>query len=100
MADPPPYLDSNNDPDEDTGSTPRWVKAFGIIVIVLVLLVVIVMFIGGGNHGPSRHTPSGGGHGESTVTAGNEGMLMLAWVDMKDSLIIVISDQTAPEGGH
>ena len=48
MADPPPY------------STPRWVKVFGIIALVLVLLVVIMMFTGvGGDHGPSRHIPSG-----------------------------------------
>jgi hypothetical protein len=39
--------------------TPRWVKVFGIIAIGLVLLVVIMMFIGGGDHGPGRHMPSG-----------------------------------------
>jgi hypothetical protein len=39
--------------------TPRWVKVFGIIVIFVVLLVVAMMFIGGGEHGPARHTPSG-----------------------------------------
>ncbi len=38
--------------------TPRWVKVFGIIVIVVVLLVFAGMFIGGGEHGPGRHTPS------------------------------------------
>jgi hypothetical protein len=53
MADPPPDPDSNG----DTG-TPRWVKIFGIIGLVLILLVVIMMFIGGGDHGPGRHTRS------------------------------------------
>jgi hypothetical protein len=48
MANRPPYP-----------GTPRWVKVFGIIVIVVVLLVVAMMFIGGGEHGPGRHTPSG-----------------------------------------
>jgi hypothetical protein len=48
MANRPPYP-----------GTPRWVKVFGIIVIVAVLLVVAMMFIGGGEHGPGRHTPSG-----------------------------------------
>jgi hypothetical protein len=48
MANRPPYP-----------GAPRWVKVFGIIVIVLVLLVVAIMFIGGGEHGPGRHTPSG-----------------------------------------
>ena len=53
MADPPPYP-----------GTPRWVKVFGIIVIVVVLLVVAMMFIGGGEHGPGRHTPSGDAGGQ------------------------------------
>jgi hypothetical protein len=48
MANRPPYP-----------GTPRWVKVFGIIVIVVVLLVVGLMFIGGGEHGPGRHTSSG-----------------------------------------
>lgn len=50
MANPP--TDPNKGP-----STPRWVKAFGIIGIVLVLLF-IVMMLAGGNHGPGRHMPS------------------------------------------
>ena len=51
--------------------TPRWVKVFGIIVIFVVLLVVAMMFIGGGEHGPARHTPSGDAGGQvppSSVT--------------------------------
>ena len=43
--------------------TPRWVKVFGIIVIVVVVLVVAMIFIGG-EHGPGRHTPSGGAGGQ------------------------------------
>ncbi|MBA2527829.1 MAG: hypothetical protein H0V18_18915 [Pyrinomonadaceae bacterium] len=54
MADPPPYLESNDDTGDDTGSTPRWVYVFGVIVIVLVLLFVILLITG---HGPGRHTP-------------------------------------------
>jgi hypothetical protein len=67
MADPPPYPDSSGDtgdePDrESTTGTPRWVKVFGIVVIVLVLGFVIMKLTGvGGEHGPGRHTPSGGG---------------------------------------
>jgi hypothetical protein len=52
MAGPPPYP-----------GIPRWVKVFGSIVIVLVLLIVAGMFIGGGEHGPGRHTPSGDARG-------------------------------------
>ncbi len=59
--------------DDDTGvgadrvstTTPRWVKAFGIIAIVLVLFVLFVVVTGvGGPHGPGRHMSSGaaGGH--------------------------------------
>jgi hypothetical protein len=53
MANRPPYP-----------GTPRWVKVFGIIVIVVVLLGVVIMLIGGGEHGPGRHTPSGDAGGQ------------------------------------
>ena len=53
MANMPPYP-----------GTPRWVKVFGIVGIVLVLLVVARMFIGGGEHGPGRHTSSGDAGGQ------------------------------------
>ena len=53
MADPPPYP-----------GTPRWVKVFGIVAIVVVLLVVAMMFVGGGEHGPLRHAPSGDAGGQ------------------------------------
>jgi hypothetical protein len=43
---------------DETPGTPRWVKVFAIIALIIVLLVVIVM-VAGGNHGPSRHIPSG-----------------------------------------
>ena len=62
MADPPPYP-----------GTPRWVKVFGIIVIVVVLLVVAVMFIGGGEHGPGRHAPSGGAGDQASSSSVMEG---------------------------
>ena len=51
VADPPPYPNSR----EEAGM-PRWVKVLGIVVAVVVLLVVAMMFIGGGEHGPGRHT--------------------------------------------
>jgi hypothetical protein len=61
VADPPPYPDSSSDTGDDTSSTPRWVKVFGIIALVVVLLFVILMFTRGpgGHHGPGRHTTSG-----------------------------------------
>jgi hypothetical protein len=39
--------------------TPRWVIGLGIGAFVVALLVVIVMILGGGDHGPGRHTGSG-----------------------------------------
>ena len=59
MADPPPYPNSR----EETGM-PRWVKVLGIVVAVVVLLVVALMFVGGGEHGPGRHAPSGDAGGQ------------------------------------
>jgi hypothetical protein len=57
MANRPPYP-----------GTPRWVKVFGIIVIVVAVLVVAWMFIGGGEHGPGRHTPSGDAGGQVALS--------------------------------
>jgi hypothetical protein len=70
MANRPPYP-----------GTPRWVKVFGIILIVVVLLVVARMFIGGGEHGPGRHTPSGDASGHVPPSS-------------------VMEDNAPPEGGH
>ncbi|MBI4295994.1 MAG: hypothetical protein HY667_02615 [Chloroflexi bacterium] len=50
MANQSPYAGSN-------GSTPRWVKVFGIIALVLVLLFVILHLTGNSPFGPSSHTP-------------------------------------------
>jgi hypothetical protein len=70
MANPPP----------DPGA-PRWVKVLGIIALVVVLLVVVTMFIGGGEHGPGRHTPFGGSGGQTPPSS-------------------AIEDYTPPEGDH
>ena len=70
MSDPPPYP-----------GMPRWVRVFGIIVIVVVLLVVAGMFVGGGEHGPRRHAPSGDAGGQ-VPTSG------------------VMEDHAPPEGGR
>ena len=70
MANRPPYP-----------GTPRWVKVFGIIVIVAVLLVVAMMFIGGGEHGPGRHTPSGDAGGQAPPS-------------------LVMKNRALPEGGR
>jgi hypothetical protein len=52
-----PYSDTK----DDTG-LPRWVKVSGIIAAIVIVGVVIFMLTGlGGEHGPSRHSPGGGG---------------------------------------
>ena len=48
-------------------STPRWVKAFGIIVLVVVLLFVISL-LADVRHGPGLHTPSGSFGGQTTAS--------------------------------
>jgi hypothetical protein len=58
MADPARIRDSNTNQPDETVSTPRWVKVFGIIALVVALLFVILMFTrgpGGRGHGPARH---------------------------------------------
>jgi hypothetical protein len=37
------------------------VKVSGIVALILIVLVVLVMVLGGGEHGPMRHIPSGTG---------------------------------------
>ncbi len=69
MSDRPPYADSRQEAGGDIG-TPRWAKASGLIAVAVVLLVVLMMFLGGGEHGPGRHTSSGdaGADTSSSVT--------------------------------
>ena len=50
MVDLPPDPDA----DGDVG-TPRWVKAFGIVVIILVVVFAIVHLPGGGLGGHFSH---------------------------------------------
>jgi hypothetical protein len=54
MADLPLYPDSNRDAGEESASTPRWVKLFGVIALVAFLLFVILHLTGGG---PGSHSP-------------------------------------------
>ena len=83
MADPPPYPDSSSDTADDTASTPRWVKVFGIIALVAVLLFVILMLTrgAGGRHGPSRHISSGDRGSETSPSS-------------------VVEDYAPPRRGH
>ena len=72
MADPSPDTGDDASLRHDLGSppgTPRWVKVLGIIALVVALLAVIAMFVGGGDHGPGRHVPSGGAGGDTRSIA-------------------------------
>ncbi len=100
MTDRPPISDSVDDSDTRPDhastsptppSTPRWVKVVGILGAVLVLLVVAMMVLGGGRHGPSRHS--------STGAPGSETPISSSGADLAPSGARVGS-QTPPEGGR
>jgi ABC-type transporter Mla subunit MlaD len=56
-------------PDRGTRpTTPRWVKVFAVVALVAVLLLVVLLVVGGGEHGPTRHT---GNHAESGALNGH-----------------------------
>lgn len=61
---------------ETTVGAPRWVKVSGVVALIIVGLLVVMLLVGGGNHGPGRHT-EGGEDAPRGVT-----------------------DHTPPEGGH
>ena len=95
MADSPPYSDTGDDPGGPTrGSTtgtPRWVKVGGVVALVLVLVLVVVMLVGGGSHGPGRHTGSDDARGR-TPPAGATGDRSPSGDGPRG--------HTPPEGGH
>ena len=55
MADLPPP----NDPTPP--AMPRWVKVSGLVAVVVIVSAVLIMVLSGGEHGPGRHLPGGGG---------------------------------------
>ncbi len=77
MADLPRDPDTTDDTDvrrdpRSTTGTPRWVKVSVITAIVVALLVILMLSGVLGEHGPGRHTRSGGLGGpppSSTVLA-------------------------------
>ena len=79
MADLPPHSDSPASGSDSRGAepgaapttgAPRWVKAFGIIAVILVVLLAVLLLVGGGNHGPGRHTGSAGAAGQALPASG------------------------------
>jgi hypothetical protein len=61
MADPAANSDAGNNTGagpyrEPPAGTPRWVKVFGLIALVVLVLFVVVLLVGGGKHGPGRHS--------------------------------------------
>jgi len=66
------------DPSRDSAmsqrpSTPRWVKAIGVVLVAVVALALVVMVVGGGQHGPSIHTGSGGSPSPSATAGATAG---------------------------
>ena len=60
MADPPEKVDSPQPGGGASAGTPRWVKVLAVIGVVLALVVGVMLLVGGGEHGPGRHTGSDG----------------------------------------
>jgi hypothetical protein len=78
MNDRPGSSRAGNDSDmaydrESTDGTPRWVKVSGIVALLLALVVAVILLIGGGEHGPSRHGPSGGSDDQTPPARVTEG---------------------------
>lgn len=48
MTDRPPDPAPDGDTDDDSGGTPPWVYAFGILIAVLVLGFIALHLLGGG----------------------------------------------------
>ena len=67
MGDPIVREAAGNQP---TAGMPRWVKVSAAIAAAVVVAIVLMLVLGGGEHGPGRHT-GGGGHGMSTHDAGS-----------------------------
>ena len=48
--------DTTRDPaTRQKPGTPRWVKAFGIVLMIAIILAVAVIVVGDGRHGPGIH---------------------------------------------
>ena len=58
MTDPPDYRDRDPQPAR------RWLRVLVIVTVIALLLVLVVRLVGGGEHGPARHS------GSPPVTAG------------------------------
>jgi hypothetical protein len=44
-------------PRHSAPGTPRWAKVSALVALIVLVLFVIVLVVGGGEHGPGRHTP-------------------------------------------
>lgn len=75
--------DSSRDPAmPQRPGTPRWVKAIGVLLVAMAVIALVVMIVGGGQHGPARHTvtENGGPFGSHEVGHDQAGMRRLPTV--------------------
>jgi hypothetical protein len=88
MANPAPYTDTSGETDAQVNrasssvypGTLRWVKVSGIVALILIVLVLVVMVLGGGEHGPMRHIPSGSGRTNTPpIALGSEPTCSCRW---------------------
>ena len=45
-----------SDAPHSTTGAPRWVKASAVAALAIVVLVALMLLLGGGQHGPGRHS--------------------------------------------
>lgn len=62
---------SETDVAVEPAGRPRWVTVSLLIVGAIIVLFVVLQFVGGGDHGPGRH--SGGGDPPSSVDEDDDG---------------------------
>jgi len=84
MTDPSRYPKSGDDaavePAGDSGDgVPRWVKVSAIVALIVVLMVTVMLLlnVGGGEHGPSRHSQVAYGAGPASSSAIGHGVQQL-----------------------
>ena len=71
MAEPPGSSEATEPRQTPRPATPRWVKLTGALALVLVLVVAVLLLLGGGDHGPGRHSGGGADAGESARPEGS-----------------------------
>lgn len=64
----------NPEPGSDSApGMPRWVKLSLVLGAIIAVAVVAVLLLGGGQHGPARHSALGDLHGHRVAVTAPQG---------------------------